>query len=135
MNNKGVHMTDENKEQANQKSFMHKPKNVTCYKCGKDGHYANKCPSGDSNANESSTRSNLLSNRSNHSRPNHIAWSAQYNDGLTLLEARSMTHRCVLDEHENTSKENPEWRTRMYEYDWILNTIEYDSESKLNFLL
>jgi hypothetical protein len=46
MNNKGVHMTD---EETDQKSFMQKHKNVMCYKCGKKGHYANKYPSGDNN--------------------------------------------------------------------------------------
>jgi hypothetical protein len=40
--------------------------------CGKKSHYSNKWPSGDSNEDESSTRSNLLSN---HSRPNCVAWS------------------------------------------------------------
>jgi hypothetical protein len=76
MNNEGVHMTDKDKGQTNQKSFMQKHNNVTCYKCGKKSHYANKCPSGDSNDNdEMSIRSNLLSNRSNHSRPNGIAWT------------------------------------------------------------
>jgi hypothetical protein len=63
------------KGQANQRSFMQKYKNMTCYKCGKKGHYANKCPSGDSDDNELSTRLNLLSNCSN-SKPNSIAsWS------------------------------------------------------------
>jgi hypothetical protein len=57
-NDKGVHMTDEDKGQATLTIFMQKHKNVTCYKCGKKGYYANKCPSGDSNDNESSTRSN-----------------------------------------------------------------------------
>jgi hypothetical protein len=78
MNEKGVHMTDENKEQTDQKSSMQKHKSVSCYKCGMKGHYANICPSGDSNDNESSTRSNssLLSNLSNHSTcPNRIGWS------------------------------------------------------------
>jgi ribosomal protein S27AE len=78
MNDKGVHMTGEDKGQTDQKSFMQKHKDVTRYKCGKKGHYTNKCPSGDSNDDESSTRSNssLLSNRSNHStRPNRIGWS------------------------------------------------------------
>jgi hypothetical protein len=78
MNDKGVHMTDEVKEQIDRKSFMEKRKNVMCYKCGKKDHYANKCPNGDSNEDVSSTRldSSLLSNRSNHStRPNRIGWS------------------------------------------------------------
>jgi hypothetical protein len=78
MNDKRVHMPDEDKGQTDQKSSMQKHKNVTCYKCGKKGHYANKCPSGDSNNDEPSTRSNssLLISRSNHStRPNHIEWS------------------------------------------------------------
>jgi hypothetical protein len=78
MIDKGVHITDEDKGQTDQKSFMQKHKNVTCYKCGKKGHHANKCPNGDSNDNESSTRSNLslLSNRSNHStRQNRMGWS------------------------------------------------------------
>jgi hypothetical protein len=73
MNGKGVHMTDEDKGQTNQKSFMQKHKNVTCYKCGKKGHYANKCPNGD-NDDEASTRSSL-SNRRNNSRPNPVGWS------------------------------------------------------------
>jgi hypothetical protein len=47
MKGKGVHMTDEDKEQATLTSFMQKHKNVTCYKCGKKGHYANKCPYGE----------------------------------------------------------------------------------------
>jgi hypothetical protein len=75
MNNKGVHMTDEDKGQADQKSLMQKDKNVTCYKCGKKGDYAKKCPSGDSDDNELSTGSSLLSNPSNHSGPNRIGWS------------------------------------------------------------
>jgi UTP-glucose-1-phosphate uridylyltransferase len=57
MNNKEVHLTDEDKGQTDQKTFMQMHKNVTCYKCGKKGHYANKCSSGDSNDNELSTRS------------------------------------------------------------------------------
>jgi hypothetical protein len=73
MNNKGVHMTDEDKGQTDQKSFMQKHKNVTCYKCGKKGHCANKCPDGD-NDDKASTRSSQ-SNRSNNSRPNRIGWS------------------------------------------------------------
>jgi hypothetical protein len=76
INDKGVHMTDEDKGQMDQKSFMQKYKNVMCYKCGKQGHYANKCSSGDTYDNELSTRSSLLlSNSSNHSRPNDIGWS------------------------------------------------------------
>jgi hypothetical protein len=57
MNDKEVRMTDEDKGQTDQKSFIQKHKNTTCYKCGKNGHYANKCPSGDSNDDELSTRS------------------------------------------------------------------------------
>jgi hypothetical protein len=60
MNDKGIHMTDEDKGQTDQKSFVQKHKNVTCYKCGKKGHYANKCNSGDSDDDESSTRSNQV---------------------------------------------------------------------------
>ena len=45
-------MTDEDKGQTNQTSFMQNHKNVTCYKCGKKGHYANKCPSGDDDTND-----------------------------------------------------------------------------------
>jgi hypothetical protein len=74
-------MKDEDKEQTDQKSFMQERevlqmwqegpllcKNVTCYKCGKKGHYyANKCPDGD-NDEEASTRSCP----SNNSRPNRV---------------------------------------------------------------
>jgi hypothetical protein len=73
MNDKGVHMIDEDKGQTDQKSFMQKHKNATCYKCGKKGHYAHKCPNGD-NDDEASTRSSL-SNRSNNGRPNRVGWS------------------------------------------------------------
>jgi hypothetical protein len=72
MNDKGVHVTDEDKGQATLTSFMHKHKNVTCSKCGKKGHYANKCPDGD-NDDEASTRSSL-SNHSNRSN-NRVQWS------------------------------------------------------------
>jgi hypothetical protein len=71
---------------------MQKHKNVTCYKCGKKGHYANKCSDGD-NDDEASIRSSL-STRSNRSN-NRVGWSGQY-DGLTLLGARSMIpQECV----------------------------------------
>jgi hypothetical protein len=66
-------MTDEDKGQATLTSFIQKHKNVTCYKCGKKGHSANKCPSGD-NDDEASTRSSL-SKRSSNSRPNPVGWS------------------------------------------------------------
>jgi hypothetical protein len=74
MNDKGVHVTDEDKGQATtQMSFMQKHKNMTCYKCGKKkGHYANKCPNGD-NDYKASIRSSL-SNRSNRSN-NRVGWS------------------------------------------------------------
>jgi hypothetical protein len=64
-------MTEEDKGQTDQKSFMQKHKNVMCYKCGKKGHYANKCPNGDNN-DEASTPRSSLSNRSNNSRPNCV---------------------------------------------------------------
>jgi hypothetical protein len=83
MNDKGVHMIDKDKGQTDQKSFMQKHKNVTCYKFGKKGHYANKCPDGD-NDDETSTRSS----------PSN--WRSGYYDGLTLLEVRSMIpQECV----------------------------------------
>jgi hypothetical protein len=56
MNNKGVHMIHKDKGQTDQKRFMQKHKNVTCYKCGKKSHYANECPDGD-NYDKASTRS------------------------------------------------------------------------------
>jgi hypothetical protein len=62
-------MKDEDKGQTDQKSFMQKRKNVTCCKCGKKGHYANKCPDGNNN-DKASIRSSL-SNRSN----KLIGWS------------------------------------------------------------
>jgi hypothetical protein len=43
-------VTDEDKGQATLTSFMQKHKDMTCYRCVKKGHYANKCPDGDSNA-------------------------------------------------------------------------------------
>jgi hypothetical protein len=43
-NDNGVHMADEDKGQTALKIFMQKHKNVTCYRCGKKGHYANKFP-------------------------------------------------------------------------------------------
>jgi hypothetical protein len=72
MKGKGVHVIDEDKGQVTLMSFMQKHKNVTCYKCGKKGHYANKCPDGD-NDDKPSTRSSLSKhiNRSN----NHVQWS------------------------------------------------------------
>jgi hypothetical protein len=74
MNDKGVHVTDEDKGQATLTSFMQKDKNVTCYKCGKKDPYANKCPNEDNNE-EASIRSSL-SNRSSNRRPNHVGgWS------------------------------------------------------------
>jgi hypothetical protein len=93
MNDKGVLVTDEDKGQATWMSVMQNHKNVTCYKCGKKGHYANKYPNGDNDDEASFTRSSL-SNRSNRSN-NHVGWSGQY-DGLTLLEAGSMIpQECV----------------------------------------
>jgi hypothetical protein len=73
MNDKGVHMADEGKVQTALKRFMQKHKNVTCYRCGKKGHYTNKCPDGDSD-DKSSTRSSL-SNHSNNSRANRVVRS------------------------------------------------------------
>jgi hypothetical protein len=73
MNDKGVYVADEDKGQATLTSFMQKHKNaVTCYKCGKKGHYANKSPDGD-NDDEASIRSSL-SNRSNRSN-DRVGWS------------------------------------------------------------
>jgi hypothetical protein len=66
-------MTDEDKGQATLTSFMQEHKNITCYRCGKKGHYANKCPHRDSD-DKSSTKSNR-SSRLNNSRPNRVEWS------------------------------------------------------------
>ncbi len=57
MNDKGVHMTEEDKGQADQNSFMQKHENVMWYKRGKKGRYANKCPDGGNDDDELSTRS------------------------------------------------------------------------------
>jgi hypothetical protein len=70
MNYRGVHMADEDKGQMALQSFMQKHNKVTCYGCGKKGHYANKCPDGDS-GDEASTRSSL-SNYINNNRPDYI---------------------------------------------------------------
>jgi hypothetical protein len=61
MNGKGVHITYQDEGQTDQKNFMQKHKNVVCYKCGKKGHYANKCPDAD-NGEKVSTRSSPSSN-------------------------------------------------------------------------
>jgi hypothetical protein len=76
MNDKGVHMTDEDKGQTDQKSFMQKHKNLTCYKCGKKGqHYANKCPSGDSDDDELSTRSSTKQpQQQQQTKPHWMEW-------------------------------------------------------------
>jgi hypothetical protein len=74
MNDKGVQVADEDKGQAALTSFMQKHKNVTCYRCGKKGHYANKCPDGD-NDDEASTTSSLSNRSSNNSRHNRVGWS------------------------------------------------------------
>jgi hypothetical protein len=74
MNDKGVHMADEGKGQTALKSFMQKHKNVTCYRCGKKGHYANKCPDGDRD--DESLAGSILSNRSNNSRPTALDGAA-----------------------------------------------------------
>jgi hypothetical protein len=68
-------MTDEDIGQTDQKSFMQKHKNVTCNKCGKKGHYANKCPSGDSDGNELSTRSRQKQpQQQQQTKPHWIQW-------------------------------------------------------------
>jgi hypothetical protein len=77
MNDKGVHMADEDKGQTALKSstsFMQQHQNVMCYRCGKKGHDADKWPDGD-NDDESSTRSSLSKNLSNNSKPNQVGWS------------------------------------------------------------
>jgi hypothetical protein len=74
MNDKGVQVADEDKGQAALTSFMQKHKNVTCYRCGKKGHYANKCPDGD-NDDEASTTSSISNRSSNNSRHNRVGWS------------------------------------------------------------
>jgi hypothetical protein len=74
MNDRRFRMADGVKGQTGLKNFMQKHKNMMCYRCGKKGHYANKCPNGDSN-DKSSTRSSL-SSQSNNSRPNHVGWSS-----------------------------------------------------------
>jgi hypothetical protein len=46
MNDKGVHVTDEDKGHGTLTSFMQKHKNVTCYKCGKKGTMQTSVPMG-----------------------------------------------------------------------------------------
>jgi hypothetical protein len=69
-------MTDKDKGQTDQKSFMqkHHNKHVPCYKCGNKGHYANKCPDGD-NDDEASTRSSPSKKR--------VGWNAL--DGVASM--------------------------------------------------
>jgi hypothetical protein len=75
MNDKGVHMTDEDKGQTGQKSFMQKHKNMTCYKCGKNSHYANKCPIGDSDDDELSTGSSTKQlQQQQQTKPHWMEW-------------------------------------------------------------
>jgi hypothetical protein len=75
MNDKGVHMTDEDKGQTDQKSFMQKHKKVACYKCGKKGHYAIKCPSGDSDDDELSTISSTKQpQQQQQTKPHWMEW-------------------------------------------------------------
>jgi hypothetical protein len=95
MNDKGVHVTDEDKGQTDQKSYMQKHKNVTCYKCGKQGHYANKCPNGDSDDDESSTRASQ-SNQSKSKQPQQQqqaepCWMEWLDDGLIPQECVGQT--------------------------------------------
>jgi hypothetical protein len=51
------------------------PEQQTCYRCGKKGHYAKKCPGVDSN-DASSTRSSLSNRSNNNSRHNRVGWSS-----------------------------------------------------------
>jgi hypothetical protein len=69
-------MTDEDKGHMDQKGFMQKlHKNGTCYKCGKKGRYANKCPSGDSDDNELSTRSTTKQpQQQQQTKPHRMEW-------------------------------------------------------------
>jgi hypothetical protein len=68
-------MTDEDKGQTDQKSFIQKHKNMTCYKCGKKGHYANKSPSGDSDNDELPTRSSTKQlQQQQPTKPHRMEW-------------------------------------------------------------
>jgi hypothetical protein len=76
MNDKGVHVTDEDEGQMDQKIFMQKHKNVTRgTNVARRATVQTSIPVGTARMTMSCQLDQVLSNRSKNSRPNRIGWS------------------------------------------------------------
>ena len=65
MSDRQVHRSEHGQEQSqNETSFAQKHKDIKCFKCGKKGHYANKCMEEDTDSKSISTMSSRKSRRS-----------------------------------------------------------------------